>query len=103
MRDIPTYIQTGAAVIQALAAGFFLWGVRLDTKRRAQFAEQEGRDQIINALHFEWTQTALASDEPPKSPAEIGGIHTPRKIAFFNSRLKELGYSWTYPFPRVGA
>jgi hypothetical protein len=64
---IATAIQTAAAVVQALAAGAFLWGVRLDAKRRAQLAEQERRDQIIHALHFEWTQTALPDTEPPKN------------------------------------
>ena len=98
-----TEIQTVAAVIQATAAFVFLFSVVYDARRRRGLSEQERRDAIIGALHYEWTQTALpdAADHP-KTPAEIGGLFSPRQMEFFNTRLKEIGEPWTYPFRRVG-
>jgi hypothetical protein len=52
-------------------------------------------------LLFEWSQTALPSTDPPKTPAEIGGLFSPRQIEFFNTRLKAMGENFTYPYKRV--
>ena len=64
-----TEIQTIAAVIQAAAAAVFLASVVWDAKRRARLSEQQRRDAIIRALHYEWSQLAIPG--PPKTPAEI--------------------------------
>jgi hypothetical protein len=94
-----TVIQTIAAVIQAIAAAVFLGSVVWESKRRARLAEQQRRDRIIAALHFEWSQ--VATPGPPKTPAEIGGLFSERQIDFFNARLHEMGEPWSYPFPRM--
>jgi hypothetical protein len=30
------------------------------------------------------------------------GVCSPQQTDFFNTRLKEMGETWTYPYPRVG-
>jgi hypothetical protein len=82
-----TYIQTGAAIVQALASAAFLWGVLRDRKAREQYR----RAQIIERLLFVWTQTA---DQPRAE--ELAGIFSQRQITFFNERLNKLGEKWRY-------
>jgi len=98
-----TAIQTGAALIQALAALVFLGSVvwderarKIERNRRAKLNEQERRDRIINALFSSWQLSGSNM-----TPDELSGIFSQRQIEFFNTKLKELGENWTYPFDRV--
>jgi hypothetical protein len=86
-----TAIQTIAAVIQAAAAFVFLLSVVYDARRRRRTGEQEQRDAIIKALHFEFT-----FQPGGQTSSEAAGLFSSRQIEFFNTRLKELGESWTY-------
>ena len=92
-----------AAGIQTLAAGVFLISIVWDARRRAREREQRRRDDLIKALHHEWSNISnIPPPESPKTPAEIGGIFSQRQIEFFNKRLKEMGERWTCPLCVVG-
>jgi hypothetical protein len=88
-------IQTGAAVVQALAAVGFLLTTVYNIYWHIRSREQERRDVIIQRLRTEFIATSGGH------PTEVAGWDTPRLIEFFNKRLKELGEPWTYPFPRL--
>jgi hypothetical protein len=84
--DVQTIIQTTAAVIQASAAILFFKTVR-DSRR----------DEIIARLHRVWRRTANAP-----TPEELEGFpYSKHQIDFFNSKLRESGENWSYPFKRV--
>jgi hypothetical protein len=92
-----TAIQTVAAVVQAVAALVFLGSVVWDAKRRARLSEQERRDAIIQSLFELWVLTPFEA----RTAEETHRIFSQRQIDFFNSRLKEMGENWTYPFKRT--
>jgi hypothetical protein len=83
-----TVIQTGAAIIQAVAAVAFLIGVCFDFYRR----RQERRDVLIEKLFKRWN----ASAPPGRTEEEAHGIYSPRQTAYFNACLKKMGQKWTY-------
>jgi hypothetical protein len=83
---IATTIQTVAAVVQAAAAILFFKTVR-----------ETRRDKIIDRLHDVWCQTP---DRP--TPEELSGCpFSQRQIDFFNSKLREMGETWSFPFKRI--
>jgi hypothetical protein len=91
-----TDIQTIAAVIQAAAAIVFLLSVLYDAYRRNRLGEQERRDALIRGFQIEFLSAH------GNTPSEAGDLLAPRQTEFFNTRLKEMGEQWTYPFRRVG-
>ena len=101
-------IQTIAAVIQAGAAVVFLFSVAYDARERknqrrylAALKEQERRDHIIAALHQLWVQSCVRPGNTAMTDEELSGFHSARQIEFFNSKLRERGENWSYPFERV--
>jgi hypothetical protein len=93
-------IQTIAAVVQALAAAVFLGGVVYDVHQRKKLREQERRDNVIKALCYQFD---TAHGFPTQVnygravTAEEGEDLHKQRIDFVNTRLKEMGETWTYP------
>ena len=94
-----TEIQTIAAVVQALAAAVFLGSVVYDAYRRKKLREQERRDSITKALCYDFD---AAHGVPTKvvysremTEAEEEDL-CKQRIDFVNTRLKEMGETWTY-------
>jgi len=91
---------TAASIIQTSGALGFLLSVVYDHRQRFRLNEQERKDAIMRALQALWTWS-------PKEPSgmtaeEAAGLPSPRQIEFFNTRLRDMGELWTYPYPRVG-
>ncbi len=106
--ETATYIQTFAAIIQAIAAVVFLASVAWDAKerrheqqRRANLAEQDRRDNIIASLRQLWVQRYVAAFTVVMTDEEQAGFYSKRQIDFFNQQLEERGLTWRYPFERV--
>jgi hypothetical protein len=79
-------IQTIAAVVQAAAAILFFKTV-----------QQKRRDDIIRSLHGLWGHTANGP-----TPEELSGCpFSQRQVDFFNSKLRERGERWSFPFKRI--
>ena len=89
-----TTIQTIAALIQALAAAVFLFGVRVDYRRR----EQERREKLIEKLLVKWS----LAQHPGRTEEEAHRILSQRQIEYLNVELKAQGERWTYPFRPLG-
>jgi hypothetical protein len=87
--NLITTIQTGAALVQALAACVFLYGVLRDARLRARAR----REAIVEKLLFRWN---LTPDAP--TPAERSGFPlSKRQIDEFNKILAAAGESWRVP------
>jgi hypothetical protein len=90
---IATVIQTVAAVIQAAAAILFFKTVR----DAAKLKEQTRRDNIVHSLHDVWCRTG-----DNITPEEQSGCpFSQRQIGFFNSRIREMGETWSFLFERI--
>ena len=76
-------IQTLAAIVQAVAAAMFLWGV-----------VQQRRDALVNRLLQQWAQTTQL---PAPTPWERQGApYSQRQIDYVNDRLGEAGHRWRW-------
>jgi len=94
-----TTIQVIAAVIQAIGAVVFCGTVFYDARERKKRRERERRYNLIGALDRLYRQTqgftVGLTDE------ELSGFYSDRQIAFFNSKLREQGEKWTFPFELI--
>jgi hypothetical protein len=91
-------MQLIASLIQAAAAIVFMLTVVYNAWRSYRVTEQARRDDIIRMLLAAWNMY------PPegRTPEEAQGIpFSPRQITHFNTRLKAMGETWTFPFRRV--
>jgi aminoglycoside phosphotransferase family enzyme len=91
--------STITAIIQTVAAAVFLGSVVYDAHRRAKLREQERRDGLINAFHHLWRQSNFPNVSLTNE--ELSNIYSQRQIDFFNSKLRETGEKWTFPFKRI--
>jgi hypothetical protein len=83
------YVQTAAAIVQAVAAGVFLCGVVRDARLR----ERARQEAIVEKLLIRWN---LNPDGP--TPAERSGFPlSQRQIDAFNKILGAQGESWRVP------
>ena len=84
--------MTAAAIIQAIAAIVFLYGVWWDARLR----ERTRREAIVEKLHQRW----MLSPEAEATPAERTGFpFSPRQNNTFNQWLSEAGENWRVPLP----
>jgi hypothetical protein len=92
-------IQTLTAVIQAFASIVFCGTVLYDARQRKNRRERERRDNLIGALRRLYGQSQAV--KVGMTDEELSGFYSARQIEFFNSKLREMGEKWTFPFERI--
>lgn len=85
-------IQAAAAVVSIVIAYHTVIEERHAQQERAEHAEAERRQQIVNRLSALYLQSA-----DNLTPEEAAGILSAREIMFINQKLAEKGESWRLP------
>lgn len=85
-------IQAAAAVVSIVIAYHTVVEERHALQERAEHAETERRQEIVNRLSALFLQSA-----DNLTPEEAAGILSAREIMFINQKLAEKGESWRLP------